>query len=157
MKIHLIAVGNKMPSWVKAGTDEYLKRMPPACSVQMHEIPAQNRSGSSQSVDKIKAEEAARIVAKIPKNALRVVCDEHGKSWTTQSLADRMNDWMASGREVAIIVGGPDGLSDEILASADQLWSLSGLTMPHPLVRVLLSEQLYRAWSLLNNHPYHRA
>lgn len=157
MKIHLIAVGNKMPPWVKAGTDEYLKRMPAACSVQVHEIPAQSRGGGNQSVDKIKADEAARIEAKIPRSALRVVCDERGKSWTTQDLADRMSDWMASGRDVAIIVGGPDGLSDEIRASADALWSLSGLTMPHPLVRVLLAEQLYRAWSLLNNHPYHRA
>jgi len=157
MKIHLIAVGNKMPPWVKAGTDEYLKRMPSTCSVQVHEIPAQSRGGGHQSVDRIKADEAARIEAKIPKNALRVVCDERGNSWTTQDLADRMSDWMAGGRDVAIIVGGPDGLSDEIRASADILWSLSGLTMPHPLVRVLLAEQLYRAWSLLNNHPYHRA
>lgn len=156
MKIHLITVGNKMPGWVKSGTDEYLKRMPAACSVQLHEIPPQNRGGN-QSVDKIKADEADRIEAKIPKQALKVVCDERGKPWSTRDLADRMADWMGSGRDVAIVVGGPDGLTDEMRQSADALWSLSALTLPHPLVRILLAEQLYRGWSLLNNHPYHRA
>ena len=145
-----------MPSWVAEGAQAYLKRMPQACSVQIQEIPAVART-RNQSIDRARAEECARIEAQMPKNAWRIVCDERGKGWSTRMLSERMSDWLPSGRDVAIIVGGADGVTDELRQSADAVWSLSALTLPHPLVRVLLAEQLYRAWSLLNNHPYHRA
>jgi 23S rRNA (pseudouridine1915-N3)-methyltransferase len=155
VRIHLISVGTRLPSWAEAGTTEYLKRMPFACPVVLHEVPAVPRSKTTATA-RAKAEECARIDAQIPKNAWRIVCDERGKPWTTAALSAQMADWMQSGRDVAIVVGGADGLTDELRQSADRLWRLSDLTLPHPLVRVLLAEQLYRAWSLLNNHPYHR-
>ncbi|HUX81513.1 MAG TPA: 23S rRNA (pseudouridine(1915)-N(3))-methyltransferase RlmH [Halothiobacillus sp.] len=153
--MHLISVGTRLPSWAEAGTNEYLKRMPLACPVVLHEVPAVPRSKTTATA-RAKAEECARIEAQIPKSAWRIVCDERGKPWTTAALSAQMADWMQSGRDVAIVVGGADGLTDELRQSADRLWRLSDLTLPHPLVRVLLAEQLYRAWSLLNNHPYHR-
>ncbi|ANJ66560.1 23S rRNA (pseudouridine(1915)-N(3))-methyltransferase RlmH [Halothiobacillus diazotrophicus] len=155
MKIHLVSVGTRLPNWAESGTNEYLKRMPPACPVQLHEVAAVPRSKST-ATERAKAEECARIEAQIPKNAWRIVCDERGKSWSTAALSSQLAEWMQSGRDVAIVVGGADGLTDELRRSADRLWQLSELTLPHPLVRVLLAEQLYRAWSLLNNHPYHR-
>jgi 23S rRNA (pseudouridine1915-N3)-methyltransferase len=153
--MHLISVGTRLPSWAEAGTTEYLKRMPLACPVVLHEVPPVPRSKTTATA-RAKAEECARIEAQIPKSAWRIVCDERGKPWTTAALSAQMADWMQSGRDVAIVVGGADGLTDELRQSADRLWRLSDLTLPHPLVRVLLAEQLYRAWSLLNNHPYHR-
>ncbi|HQT43953.1 MAG TPA: 23S rRNA (pseudouridine(1915)-N(3))-methyltransferase RlmH [Halothiobacillus sp.] len=141
MKIQLISVGTRLPGWAASGTAEYLKRMPSGCPVQLQEVPAVPRS-KTMATERAKAEECARIEGQIPKNAWRIICDERGQPW--------------SGRDVAVVVGGADGLTDQLRCSADRLWSLSKLTLPHPLVRVLLAEQLYRAWSLLNNHPYHR-
>ncbi|MFT7414481.1 MAG: 23S rRNA (pseudouridine1915-N3)-methyltransferase, partial [Methylophagaceae bacterium] len=102
-------------------------------------------------------EEGERILAAIPDSHHVVVLDVQGKSWRTEQLAEQLKSWMADGRDVSLIVGGPDGLTDECLQRADQRWSLSALTLPHPLVRIVLSEQLYRAWTVLQNHPYHRA
>ncbi len=155
MKIHLISVGTRLPDWANAGTAEYLKRMPPACPVQLHEVPAVQRS-KTMATERAKSEECVRIDAQIPKGAWRIICDERGKSWSTAQLSAQMADWMQSGRDVAVVVGGADGMTDEFRQSADRLWRLSDLILPHPLVRVLLAEQLYRAWSLLNGHPYHR-
>jgi len=155
MKIQLICVGTRLPEWAVAGTAEYLKRMPAACPVSLQEIPAIQRSKTT-ATEQAKATECERIAAKIPKNAWRIVCDERGQDWTTAQLSKQLAEWMQSGRDVAIVVGGADGLTDALRSSADHVWRLSKLTLPHPLVRVLLAEQLYRAWSLLNNHPYHR-
>ncbi|MHB1230316.1 MAG: 23S rRNA (pseudouridine(1915)-N(3))-methyltransferase RlmH [Halothiobacillus sp.] len=155
MKIQLISVGTRLPGWAASGTAEYLKRMPSGCPVQLQEVPAVPRS-KTMATERAKAEECARIEGQIPKNAWRIICDERGQPWTTAELSTQMADWMQSGRDVAVVVGGADGLTDQLRCSADRLWSLSKLTLPHPLVRVLLAEQLYRAWSLLNNHPYHR-
>lgn len=155
MKIHLISVGTRLPKWAEAGTAEYLKRMPSGCPVVLNEVAAVPRSKTTATA-RAKAEECARIEMQLPKNAWRIVCDERGTSWSTADLSAHMADWMQSGRDVAVVVGGADGLTDEWRARADRLWRLSDLTLPHPLVRVLLAEQLYRAWSLLNNHPYHR-
>ncbi|WP_407276724.1 23S rRNA (pseudouridine(1915)-N(3))-methyltransferase RlmH [Halothiobacillus sp. DCM-1] len=156
MKIHLISVGTRLPDWAEAGTQEYLKRMPANCAVQLIEVPAVVRS-KTLSVDRAKAQECDRIEAMIPKGAWRIVCDERGKHWSTVGLSAQLGEWLQSGRDVALVVGGADGTTPALRATADHLWALSELTLPHPLVRVLLAEQIYRAWSLLHHHPYHRA
>lgn len=155
MKIHFICVGQKMPKWVQEGYNEYAKRLPKSCELQLIELPMAQR-GKTSNADKNKLLEAEKIREKLPKNALLVALDERGESPTTLSLADKLESWMASGQDIALIVGGPDGLAPELLAQAGWKWSLSKLTLPHPLVRVLVAEQIYRAWSLTQNHPYHR-
>lgn len=144
-----------MPKWVQEGYNEYAKRLPKSCELQLIELPMAQR-GKTSNADKNKLLEAEKIREKLPKNALLVALDERGESPTTLSLADKLETWMASGQDIALIVGGPDGLAPELLAQAGWKWSLSKLTLPHPLVRVLVAEQIYRAWSLTQNHPYHR-
>lgn len=158
MKIHIITIGTKMPKWVTQGYDEYAKRLPRECQLVLHELPLANRgkSLSKADVEKIKQQEAVAIKNKLPKNTYVVALDERGKPWTTLQMADEMTAWMSGGQDVALLIGGPDGLSPELKESAAKLWSLSPLTLPHPIVRVLLAEQLYRAWSVTQNHPYHR-
>ncbi len=156
MKLNLLAVGTKMPAWVTAGYEEYAKRLPRDCSLQLHEIPPAKR-GKSGAPSQWMREEGARIMTAIPNNHHVVVLDVKGKSWCTEDLAQQLENWQADGRDVSLVVGGPDGLADECLQRADQKWSLSALTLPHPLVRVVLAEQLYRAWTVTQNHPYHRA
>ena len=155
MHIHILAVGQKMPAWVSTGYDEFIKRLPKEFTPLLKEIPPGRRSKNSDLKRAIE-EESERILQAIPKDCVVVALDERGKSWTTRQLADQMSDWTGSGRDVALIVGGPDGLSAEVKQRADLKWSLSALTLPHALVRVVLAEQLYRAWSLITNHPYHR-
>jgi len=156
MKLNLLAVGTKMPSWVTDGYQEYAKRMPRECSLHLHEIPPAKR-GKSGSPAQWMREEGDRILTAIPSNHHVVALDVKGKTWSTEQLADQLKNWQADGRDVSLIIGGPDGLTDECLQRANQRWSLSALTLPHPLVRIVLSEQLYRAWTVLQNHPYHRA
>lgn len=156
MKLNLLAVGTKMPAWVTDGYQEYAKRMPRECSLQLHEITPAKRGKSGSSLQWMR-EEGERILAAIPDSHHVVALDVQGKSWCTEALAEQLKGWMADGRDVSLIVGGPDGLTDECLQRANQRWSLSALTLPHPLVRIVLSEQLYRAWTVLQNHPYHRA
>jgi 23S rRNA (pseudouridine1915-N3)-methyltransferase len=156
MKLNLLAVGTKMPAWVTDGYQEYAKRMPRECSLNLHEIPPAKR-GKSGSAEQWMREEGERILAVIPKDHHVVALDVKGKPWTTEQLAEQLKSWQADGRDVSLIVGGPDGLTNDCLQRANQRWSLSALTLPHPLVRIVLSEQLYRAWTVLQNHPYHRA
>ncbi len=156
MKLNLLAVGTKMPAWVTAGYEEYAKRLPRDCSLQLHEISPAKR-GKSGSPSQWMREEGERILAAIPNNHHVVALDVKGKSWGTEDLAKQLENWQADGRDVSLVVGGPDGLSAACLQRADQKWSLSALTLPHPLVRVVLAEQLYRAWTVRQNHPYHRA
>ena len=155
MHIHLIAVGQKMPGWVKTGYDEYAKRLPNNFSLKLIEIAPGQRSKSTDPRRAIE-EESQKILNAIPNGAHVIALDERGKQWTTLKLADNMRDWMQDGRDVVLLVGGPDGLSKEIKQRAAYLWSLSPLTLPHPLVRVFLAEQIYRAWSVTQGHPYHR-
>jgi 23S rRNA (pseudouridine1915-N3)-methyltransferase len=155
VKIHLLAVGTKMPGWVTTAYNEYTKRMPRECSVELKEINPAHRSKNGNSA-KYKADEAKSIMAALPKGAYLVALDEHGKPWNTQQLSQNLENWMQQGQDVALIVGGPDGLDRELLQQAQQKWSLSPLTLPHPMVRILLAEQLYRAWTILQGHPYHR-
>lgn len=156
MRLHLISIGNKMPHWVGEGYLEYAKRLPNECALNLVEI-APGHRGKSADIHRAVREEGDRMLAAIPKGALVVVLDVLGKPWSTGQLSAHLGDWMRSGRDVALLVGGPEGLCDRCLAVADLRWSLSAMTFPHPLVRVILAEQIYRAWSLLRNHPYHRA
>ena len=156
MRIHLLAVGQKMPAWVEQGYKEYAQRMPVEARLELKEI-APGKRGKNADIKRIVQDEGQRIQQAIPKNSRIVVLDVKGKSWSTERLADRLGDWMQSGQDVSLLVGGPEGLSADCRALADEKWSLSPLTFPHPLVRVILAEQLYRAWSVLRNHPYHRA
>jgi 23S rRNA (pseudouridine1915-N3)-methyltransferase len=155
VKIHLLAVGTKMPGWVTTGFEEYRKRMPRECSIELKEIAPAHR-GKSGKPEKYKTDEAKQIAAAIPKGAHLVALDERGKSWTTKQLAGQLENWMQLGQDVVLVVGGPDGLDASLMQQAQQSWSLSPLTLPHPMVRILLAEQLYRAWTILQGHPYHR-
>ncbi len=156
MVIHFIVVGQKMPQWVQTGYGEYAKRLPAACSLKLVEIPMAQR-GKSGSVGQYKAEEAKRILAAVPKGAKLIVLDENGQMPSTVGFSKKLDDWLVSGQDIALIVGGPDGLDAALVQQAEWVWGLSKLTLPHPLVRVVVAEQVYRAWSLLQNHPYHRA
>lgn len=156
MDIYLISVGNKMPRWVQEGYQEYAKRMPGECALKLVEI-APGHRGKSADVKRAIREEGERMLKAVPRNCRVVALDVQGKAWSTEQLSSQMGEWMNGGQDVALLVGGPEGLSGECLQRADGRWSLSPLTLPHPLVRVVVSEQLYRAWSILRNHPYHRA
>jgi 23S rRNA (pseudouridine1915-N3)-methyltransferase len=156
MQIHLIAVGEKMPRWVQDGYNDYAKRLPAECALRLIEVPAGKR-GKNADVARIIRDESERMLAAIPKGAAVVALEVGGRSWSTEELAQNLDGWMGGGRDLALLVGGPDGLGVAARKAADQRWSLSPLTLPHPLVRVVLAEQLYRAWSILRNHPYHRA
>jgi 23S rRNA (pseudouridine1915-N3)-methyltransferase len=155
MKIHLIAVGNKMPGWVTEAYQEYAKRLTDECRLQLIEVTAVKR-GKSVNVQQAMQQESKKILDKIPAGTRRVVLDERGRLLDTAALAQRLKAWLQAGNDVALLVGGADGLSAECKATADETWSLSPLTLPHPLVRVIVAEALYRAWSVLRNHPYHR-
>jgi len=154
MQIHLIAVGNKMPNWVQQGYNEYAKRLPRECELVLREIPPDKRR--SGDIGRITQEEGERMLTALPPRAHVVTLDIPGKPWTTEDLAKSLKRWLANGQPVALMVGGPEGLSQGVREKAQESWSLSPLTFPHPLVRVIVAEQIYRAWSLLNNHPYHR-
>lgn len=155
MKLWIVAVGDKMPAWVGAGFSEYAKRMPPEARVQLIEIKPEKR-GAGKSVQQVLEAEKGRILAALPRNGRRVALDEKGKTLSTVQLAQSLARWMQAGRDVGFVIGGADGLDNEIKASADMWLSLSAMTLPHALARVVLAEQLYRAVSLLHNHPYHR-
>ncbi len=144
-----------MPGWVQQGYDEYARRMPKECELVLKEIPAGKRTKKSD-IARIVKEEGEQMIKAVSARTDVVVLDIPGKPWSTQELSLVMKRWLESGQNIALMVGGPEGLSDSVRDLATQSWSLSPLTFPHPLVRVLVAEQLYRAWSLLNNHPYHR-
>lgn len=155
VKINLIAVGTRMPGWVTAGYEEYAKRMPPECQLNLIEIVPGQRGRKMDTARALKAE-AEKMLASIPQGSKVIALDVEGQHWSTDKLSGQVSSWMQDGRDVALLIGGPEGLHSSCLALAEQRWSLSALTFPHPLVRVLLAEQLYRAISILKNHPYHR-
>src|SRR5258706_8246655 len=146
MRITVLAIGHKMPSWIGEGMREYTKRMPPEVRVELVEL----KPG------KDKDDEGRKILDALPSGATLLALDERGKSVTTQGLSVMLSGWMQDGSNPAFAIGGADGLSDEVRERASKLISLSALTLPHQLVRVVLAEQLYRAWSILARHPYHR-
>jgi 23S rRNA (pseudouridine1915-N3)-methyltransferase len=155
VKLSVLAVGHRMPAWVTAGFEEYARRMPREMPLQLKELKPAQRS-SAADVTRWLQTEAGHINAAVPAGALRVVLDEHGRTFPTRVLAEHLERWRGDGRDAAFIIGGADGLDPEIKTGAGLLWSLSPLTLPHGLVRVVLAEQLYRAASILANHPYHR-
>ena len=156
MKLIVAAVSSRPPEWVLAGWTEYAKRMPRELPLELLEIRPEPRS-TGKTAQAMMALEAARIEAQVPAACRRVVLDERGDAPTTQQLAERLAKWMASGGDVAFIIGGPDGLDPRIRQSAHETLRLSSLTLPHALVRVILAEALYRAASVIKGHPYHRA
>ncbi|MBO6009203.1 23S rRNA (pseudouridine(1915)-N(3))-methyltransferase RlmH [Ruminobacter sp.] len=155
MKIYLIAVGTKMPAFVNMGFEEYAKRFPREVSLELIEIPAGKRTKNSD-IEKIVNHEGELMLAAVPKGAMIVTMDIPGKMHNTHQLAEELNRWKSGGRDVALLVGGPEGLSDACKKAAEASWSLSPLTLPHPIVRIVIAESLYRAWSITANHPYHR-
>ena len=156
MRIHLLCVGRRMPAWVDAGYAEYARRLSGECSLNLVEIEPGHR-GKGTSPEPARREEGERLLKALPKGALAIALDERGDAWDTARLAHELSGWLAGGRGPALLVGGADGLTTECLERAERRWSLSALTFPHPLVRVILAEQLYRAWTLVKGHPYHRA
>lgn len=156
MRIHLVAVGTRMPAWVTSGYDEYARRMPRECVLQLVEIPPGNRQ-KSRTIEQARQQESKLLLAAIPGDSLVIALDVTGKAWSTEDLAEQLGDWLGCGRDITLLVGGPDGLSRECLERADRHWSLSALVFPHALVRVILAEQIYRAWTLYKGHPYHRS
>lgn len=155
MQIHIIAVGERMPEWVTAAYNEYARRLPHECRLVLHEIPAGKRAKGAD-LARLTRDEGARQLAAVPAGCRIVALDREGRALDTPELASRLERQMQEGADLALLVGGPEGLAAECLAAAHERWSLSRLTFAHPVVRVVLAEQLYRAWSILRNLPYHR-
>lgn len=155
MRLRVIAVGTRMPAWVDAGFEDYARRLQQALPVELKELPAARRSATTPAT-RAMAEEGARIVAALAPRDYLVALDERGREYSTQELAQWLEERRRSGQDLACVIGGADGLAPDVLRRAQQRWSLSRLTLPHGLVRVVLIEQLYRASTLLAGHPYHR-
>lgn len=155
MRLRILAIGTKMPDWVEASCNEYLKRLPPELRIEVVELPLGKR-GKGADIQRAILREGEAMLKAIGERDQVIALEVQGKSWSTGDLAVNLQHWQGSGDNVSLLVGGPDGLAPACLARADSRWSLSALTLPHPLVRVLLAEQLYRAWSINAGHPYHR-
>jgi len=154
MKLSVVAIGQKVPDWAQTAWDDYAKRFPPEIKLQLKALKAEPRG--QKSAQALMAAERERIEAACPKDTYRVVLDERGERLRTLDLAQRLKHWQGLGQEVALVIGGPDGLDPVLREQAHERIRLSDLTLPHAMVRVLLVEQLYRAWSVLAHHPYHR-
>ncbi len=155
MQIELIAVGKRMPDWIESGIKEYIKRLPKHINFKLIEITPAVRS-KSNSAENYKKKEEEKIFAAIAPDSLIIALDEHGKLISSPSLADQLQNWIDDQKTISLLIGGADGLSDAIKSKAHHTWSLSKMTLPHGLVRVMVVEQLYRAWTITQNHPYHR-
>lgn len=155
MKITILAVGKRMPEWVEMAYGEYAKRLPRELSPTLIELPLALRTKNA-AVEKLKQEEGEQMLAALPQHNRVIVLDVPGKNISTEGLAKKIENWQMNGQDISILIGGPDGLSSACLSRADESWSLSAMTLPHPLVRIVLIEQLYRAWTILTNHPYHK-
>ena len=156
MQLLVAAVGQRMPRWVNEAWTEYARRMPPGLGLSLREIVLAKR-GKNADTNRLTAVESSALHAAMPSRARIIALDVKGQGWSTEKLASNLEEWMAEGRDVGFMIGGPDGITSEIMQKADNRWSLGPLTLPHPLVRVVLAEQLYRAWTITQNHPYHRA
>ncbi|MBF7730181.1 23S rRNA (pseudouridine(1915)-N(3))-methyltransferase RlmH [Pseudomonas sp. N040] len=155
MRIRLIAVGSKMPRWVEDGWQEYARRLPPELPLELVEIPLHTR-GKNADVARLIRQEGEAMLARVQPGERIVTLEVEGRAWSTEQLAGELQRWRLEARNVNLLVGGPEGLAAEVCARSEQRWSLSALTLPHPLVRILVGEQLYRAWTLLSGHPYHK-
>jgi 23S rRNA (pseudouridine1915-N3)-methyltransferase len=156
VRIHIIAIGQKMPDWVETACADFIRRMPPEIGISLNTLPLIRR-GKNPDIRRIVRDEGRKLLAALPVGAQLIALDVKGRRLSSEKLAGMMRDWLDTGTDIAFVIGGPDGLSEELLQRAERTVSLSDLTFPHALVRVMLVEQLYRAWSILNNHPYHRA
>ena len=156
MRIHLIAISHRLAGWEQDGFREYARRMPPELSLELHEIAPSKRTKRSPA-ERCVEDEGRRLVAAVPGSARVVALDERGSRWTTRELTNRIERWMHDGRDVALLVGGADGLAPACIEAAEHRWSLSPLTLPHGLARIVVAEQLYRASTIIRRHPYHRA
>ncbi|HLU18405.1 MAG TPA: 23S rRNA (pseudouridine(1915)-N(3))-methyltransferase RlmH [Pusillimonas sp.] len=156
MKLIVIAVGNRMPGWVEQAWDDYARRLPSDCALELREIKPEPRS-AGKTAQQMMAAEARRIESAVPAGALRIALDERGRDLTTQKLSSELEQWRNLGCDVVFLIGGPDGLDADLKKGCNSMLRLSSLTLPHPMVRVVLAEQLYRAWAIMVNHPYHRA
>ena len=155
MRIKVIAVGTRLPGWQQQGFQEYARRLPRECALGLTEIPAATRTRSKPTKQAIQ-KESDRVLAAVAKNDYVVALDQPGAQYSSEDLSGLLATWLAQGRDLAMLIGGADGLSDACKSRADLRWSLSDLTLPHGLVRVMVAEQVYRAWSILHGHPYHR-
>jgi 23S rRNA (pseudouridine1915-N3)-methyltransferase len=155
LRLRLIAVGSRMPRWVADGWQEYAKRLPPELALELVEIPLHTR-GKNADVARLIRQEGEAMLAKVQPGERVVTLEVEGKPWSTPQLATELERWRLDARTVNLMVGGPEGLAPEVCARSEQRWSLSPLTLPHPLVRILIAEQIYRAWTLLSGHPYHK-
>ncbi len=155
MQLIIAAVGHKMPAWIEAGFQEYAKRMPPECKLVLKEIKPIDRA-SNKNAEAVMAQERTRIEAVLPKGGRMIALDERGQDLTTMQMSQLLTQWQQQGGDVTFVIGGADGLDVDLKKNADMLIRISSLTLPHGMVRVLLAEQLYRAWSITQNHPYHR-
>ena len=155
MRIQLISITHKSPAWIQTGYEEYLKRLPPTCALELVDIPAEKRS-SNADLKRLMEREGEKMLAALKSNQRVIALDVKGKLWSTEQLAERLSEWQLDSRPVALLVGGPEGLAPASLQKAEEKWSLSPLTFPHILVKLIVAEQIYRAWSILQGHPYHR-
>jgi 23S rRNA (pseudouridine1915-N3)-methyltransferase len=155
VRVTILSVGHKMPAWIQEGFHEYVRRMPGEVRVELVELKPEERGGG-KSAEKARQAEGERILAAVPAGATLLALDEKGRSVTTQGLSVMLSEWMRDAVHPVFVIGGADGLSPAVKDRADKLLSLSALTLPHHLVRVVLAEQLYRAWTILARHPYHR-
>jgi 23S rRNA (pseudouridine1915-N3)-methyltransferase len=155
MKIHLVAIGQRMPTWVNQAFNEYAKRLPNDYQLILRALSAQKRTKSSNT-EQLIATESLALISACPAQSHRIALDRVGRSMNTHDIAKKLNQWHDQSQDIAILIGGPEGISKTHLEQCHSTWSLSDLTLPHPLVRILIAEQIYRAWSILSNHPYHR-
>ena len=156
MQLTVAAVGQRMPAWVQTAWKEYSRRFPRGISLELKEIPLAKRTRNAD-LGSLRNSECAALLSAVPAGHRVVALDEKGKQWSTMELAQQLENWMQDEHGVCFLVGGPDGLSDECRSRARDVWALGRLTLPHPLVRAVLAEQLYRAWTITQNHPYHRS
>ena len=154
MKINLVVIGKKMPDWIQTGINHYQKQLPTQLNFNLIALEAQKRKGKN--IAQIKELEGELILKAVKDSDLVIAFDEHGKQHTTKAIAQNLSNWQQSGDTISLIIGGADGLSDTVKSHANLLWGLSNLTLPHSMARLLAVEQIYRAHSLLTNHPYHR-
>ena len=156
MQFAVSAVGQRMPAWVQAAWSEYARRFPRGFSLDLREIPLAKRSRNAD-IESFRAKEGEALLSSVPSGFRVIALEEHGKQWSTEELAGQLELWMREEHGVCFLIGGPDGLSQQCRQQAQNLWSLGRLTLPHAMVRAILAEQIYRAWSITRHHPYHRA
>jgi 23S rRNA (pseudouridine1915-N3)-methyltransferase len=155
MRLRLLTICHKAPAWIQQGYEEYAKRLPPSCALELIEIPAEKRTPHADAA-RLKEREGEKMLSLIKPNHYVIALDINGQSWSTEQLAKHLDRWQHEGHSVDLLIGGADGLAAACLKAANTTWSLSPLTFPHMLVRIMIAEQIYRAWSILQQHPYHK-